>query len=278
MQGQIIKISSNHHQVESKGQVYTLIPRGIFRKDKILPRVGDYVVFDEQTKTIDKILPRRNEFVRPLVSNIDQAFIVTSLVKPDFSSGLLDRFLTLMELHKVDSVICLSKEDLMQACQLEKLRPFFAYYQKLGYQVVFNRQLDLIKELLKNKTSVFTGQTGAGKSTLLNQLQPSWELKTDAISESLGRGKHTTRNVELYHFNGGKVLDTPGFSALDFHEFTKEQIRSAFVEFAQYSCPFRNCSHTKENQCAVKEAVQEGLILESRYQSYLRFLEEGKKC
>ncbi len=278
MQGQIIKIRSNIHEVESNGQVYSLIPRGILRKEKIVPRVGDYVEFDPEQKVLEKVLPRKNEFERPFVSNIDQAFIITSLQKPDFSLGLLDRFLVLMELHHVTPIICITKKDLVTESFLDKISSLLQYYQDIGYTVIFNTEIDAIKTLLQGKTSVFTGQTGAGKSTLLNHINPDWNLATGEISEALGRGRHTTRNVELYRFHDGKVLDTPGFSALTFQGFTKEDIKNAFPEFSFYPCPFRDCSHTKEKECAIKEAVEEQKILKSRYESYIKFLEEVSSC
>ncbi len=278
MQGQIIKIRSNIHEVESNGQVYSLIPRGILRKEKIVPRVGDYVEFDPEQKVLEKVLPRKNEFERPFVSNIDQAFIITSLQKPDFSLGLLDRFLVLMELHHVTPIICITKKDLVTESFLDKISSLLQYYQDIGYTVIFNTEIDAIKTLLQGKTSVFTGQTGAGKSTLLNHINPDWNLATGEISEALGRGRHTTRNVELYRFHDGKVLDTPGFSALTFQGFTREDIKNAFPEFSFYPCPFRDCSHTKEKECAIKEAVEEQKILKSRYESYIKFLEEVSSC
>lgn len=278
MQGQIIKIRSNIHEVESNGQVYSLIPRGILRKEKIVPRVGDYVEFDPEQKVLEKVLPRKNEFERPFVSNIDQAFIITSLQKPDFSLGLLDRFLVLMELHHVTPIICITKKDLVTESFLDKISSLLQYYQDIGYTVIFNTEIDAIKTLLQGKTSVFTGQTGAGKSTLLNHINSDWNLATGEISEALGRGRHTTRNVELYRFHDGKVLDTPGFSALTFQGFTKEDIKNAFPEFSFYPCPFRDCSHTKEKECAIKEAVEEQKILKSRYESYIKFLEEVSSC
>jgi len=276
MQGQIVKIRSNIHDVECNQVIYQVIPRGIFRKDNILPRVGDYVIFNPDTKTIDKILPRKNEFDRPLVSNIDQAFLITSLKSPDFSIGLLDRFLVLMELHNVNSIICVTKRDLLDENEFCEIKKILDYYQSIGYLVVYNDEIEKIKSLLNGKVSVFTGQTGAGKSSLLNRLNPEWNLATGEISMALGRGKHTTRNVELYHFCDGKVLDTPGFSALNFHGVLKEKIKNAFKEFQNYSCPFRDCSHTKEKECDIKSKVLAGEIMESRYQSYLRFLEEGE--
>lgn len=270
MQGQIIKIVSDLHYVSYDGSVYPCKCRGIFRKEHITPLVGDYVLFDKDKKLIEKVFPRKNEFDRPKVSNIDQAFIVTSLVHPSFSTNLLDKLITLMEIHKVEPIICITKEDLViDSFEYKKI---LDYYNSLGYLVVYNTEIDKIKELIKDKTSVFTGQTGAGKSTLLNKLNPEWNLKTGEISIALGRGRHTTRVVELFELFGGKVMDTPGFSALDLNKYTKDQIRDAFIEFKNYSCPFKDCSHTKEGECLVKQAVMDNNILESRYLNYLNFI------
>lgn len=277
MQGQIIKISSNRHIVSSNNKTYNTIPRGKFRKDKLIPKVGDYVRFNEKSLVIEEILPRKNTFNRPMVSNIDRAFIITSLVNPDFSLGLLDKFIAHMELNKVDVVICLTKTDLVSRETYDKIKEIMVYYTNIGYTVLTNLELDKIKELIKDKTVVFIGQTGAGKSTLLNKLNPNWNLKTGEVSLALGRGRHTTRNVELYDFLDGKVLDTPGFSALDLSIYKKEDIKYAFREFSNYSCPFRDCSHTKEKECMIKKAVEDGEILKSRYDSYLKFYEEAIK-
>ena len=277
MQGQIIKISSNRHTVSSNNKTYNTIPRGKFRKDKLIPKVGDYVRFNEKSLVIEEILPRKNTFNRPMVSNIDRAFIITSLVNPDFSLGLLDKFIAHMELNKVDIVICLTKTDLVSRETYDKIKEIMVYYTNIGYTVLTNLELDKIKELIKDKTVVFIGQTGAGKSTLLNKLNPNWNLKTGEVSLALGRGRHTTRNVELYDFLDGKVLDTPGFSALDLSIYKKEDIKYAFREFSNYSCPFRDCSHTKEKECVIKKAVEDGEILKSRYDSYLKFYEEAIK-
>lgn len=277
MQGQIVKISSNRHIVSSNNKTYNTVPRGKFRKDKLIPKVGDYVIFNEKSLVIEEILPRRNTFNRPMVSNIDRAFIVTSLVNPDFSLGLLDKFIAHMELQKIDVVICLTKIDLVSKETYDKIKEIMVYYTNIGYPVLTNLELNKIKKLIKDKTVVFIGQTGAGKSTLLNKLNPKWNLKTGEVSLALGRGRHTTRNVELYDFLDGKVLDTPGFSALDFSIYKKEDIKYAFREFFNYSCPFRDCSHTKENECMIRKAVFNGDILKSRYESYLKFFEEAVK-
>ncbi len=277
MQGQIIKIVSDLHYVSCNDEVYPCKCRGIFRKEHITPVVGDYVLFSIEKNLIEEILPRKNEFERPKVSNIDQAFIVTSLVNPNFSLNLLDKILVLMELHNVEAIICITKEDLVSDLELEKIRKTLKYYKSLGYEVVSNQEIDKIKALIKEKTSVFTGQTGAGKSTLLNKLNPNWNLETGEVSLALGRGRHTTRVVELFSLFDGKVMDTPGFSALDFNKYSKEEIRDSFIEFSMYPCPFKDCMHTKEKECIVKQEVISNNILDSRYTNYLNFIGEDKK-
>lgn len=273
MKGQIIKIVSDLHIVSYNGKNYDCKCRGKFRKDKIIPKVGDYVIFDTDKKVIEEILPRNNVFQRPSVANIDQAFLITSLRLPDFSFNLLDKLIVLMEINKVEPIICITKRDLLTKEELESIDNSLKYYEGLGYKVIYNTQIDEIKSLLNNKTSVFTGQTGAGKSTLLNKLNPNWNLETGEVSTALGRGRHTTRVVELFEINGGKVLDTPGFSALDFINSSKEEIRDAFIEFNKYPCIYKDCMHTNESECKVKIAVNENNILSTRYENYLKFIE-----
>ena len=272
MKGQIIKILSNLYFVNNGNQVYECHSRGKFRNDKITPVVGDYVIFDSENNYILEILPRKNYLIRPLVSNIDQGIIVTSVKHPDFSSNLLDKLITVMEHHSIKPILCFSKWDLLSEEETIAMENICAYYQKIGYLVVKNTELDNIKELLKDKTTVFTGQTGAGKSTLMNHLDSSLHLETGEISEALGRGKHTTRHVELIEMYGGKVLDTPGFSSIDFSDLTKEEIRDTFIEFDDYLCPFRDCMHINEKECEVKRNVENGNILASRYENYQKFL------
>lgn len=277
MQGQIIKIISDLHIVSFNEQTYPCKCRGIFRKEHITPLVGDYVLFSPEKKLIEKILPRKNEFKRPKVSNIDQAFLITSLKDPDFSLNLLDKLIVLMELNKVTPIICITKEDLLKEEELIEINNILKYYKNIGYKIISNQDIEKVKELLKNKTSVFTGQTGAGKSTLLNKLNPDWNLETGEISKALGRGKHTTRVVELFEISEGKVMDTPGYSSLEFFDYDKEKIKDAFVEFKDYSCPYKDCSHTKEKECSVKQAVIANNILETRYENYLKFIDEKLK-
>jgi len=276
MEGQIVKISSDLYFVSYENNVYPCKCRGIFRKEHITPVVGDYVLFSKEKSLIEKILPRKNSFERPKVSNIDQAFLITSLKLPDFSLNLLDKFIVLMEINHVKPIICITKEDLVDDKTLIKIKDILKYYEDIGYTVVYNTELSKIKELLKGKTSVFTGQTGAGKSTLLNKLNPNWNLETGEVSLALGRGRHTTRVVELFEFLGGKVMDTPGFSSLEFKDYTKEDIKNAFIEFKKYPCPFKDCNHTNEKECVVKREVFANNILESRYLNYLNFIGDDK--
>ena len=276
MKGQIIKISSDLHFVSCENEVYPCKCRGIFRKEHITPVVGDYVLFSKEKSLIEEVLPRKNVFERPKVSNIDQAFLITSLKLPDFSTNLLDKFISLMEMNHVEPIICITKRDLVAEEELKRIDNILNYYKEIGYKVIYNTELEKIKELLSNKTSVFTGQTGAGKSTLLNKLNPNWNLETGEVSLALGRGKHTTRVVELFEISNGKVMDTPGFSSLEFKNYTKEDIRNSFIEFSKYPCPFRDCSHTNEKECVVKRSVLANNILESRYLNYLSFIGDGK--
>lgn len=272
MKGQIIKISSDLHFISCEDKVYPCKCRGIFRKEHITPVVGDYVLFSKEKSLIEEVLPRKNVFERPKVSNIDQAFLITSLKLPDFSTNLLDKFILLMEMNHVKPIICITKEDLVSADELKNIKDILKYYESIGYTVISNTEIDKIKELLSNKTSVFTGQTGAGKSTLLNKLNPNWNLETGEVSIALGRGRHTTRVVELFEICNGKVMDTPGFSSLEFKQFTKEDIKNSFIEFNKYPCPFKDCSHTNEKECVVKREVSSNNILESRYLNYLNFI------
>lgn len=272
MQGKIIKIVSNLYTVQVGNEQIECHARGKFRKDDITPLVGDLCTIDKENRYILEILPRKNFLNRPMIANVDCALIVTSVKKPDLSFHLLDKMISVVTMNHIEPVICFSKLDLLTKQEKKNLKSTIAYYKKIGYMVLTNKDLGKLKKVLKDKMVVITGQTGAGKSTLLNKLDKNLHLKTDEISESLGRGKHTTRHVELFSFKNFYVADTPGFSSLDFGSVSKEEIRDSFVEFKNFPCPFKDCMHNKERECYVKKAVENLRILPSRYESYLSFL------
>lgn len=278
MKGQIIKIISNLYFVNCNSEIYKCHSRGNFRNKNILPVVGDFCIIDKDDNYILEILPRKNFLIRPLVANIDQGLIVTSLKTPDFSENLLDKLLLVMEINRIKPIICITKEDLVNEKEKNKYGNILNYYKKIGYDVYYNTQLDKLKRIFKNKTTVFTGQTGAGKSSLFNKLDSRLNLDVGEVSIALGRGKHTTRCVELIEIFDGKLVDTPGFSSIDLSIFLNEQIRDNFIEFKNYICKYSNCTHTNESieECSIKKAVESGKILKSRYENYLKFLNKDK--
>ena len=275
MDGIIIKNISNDYVVLCKNREYTCKPRGKFRNDKITPLVGDNVVIDPDNKYILEIKKRKNMLVRPSVANIDQALIVSSVKEPNFSTNLLDKLLVIITYNNIKPIICLTKLDLLKESELKEIDAYIKYYSSLGYVVISNQDKKTIKELLKDKLTVITGQSGAGKSTLLNMLDKNLELKTNAISKALGRGKHTTRHVELYNIDGGLVVDTPGFSAIDLSDIPNIAIRDNMIEMYENlnDCKYRDCMHIKEDGCAVKRKVENGEILISRSNNYKSFIE-----
>lgn len=274
MRGKIIKNISNDYTVLSEKNHYVCKVRGKIRNLNIIPLVGDEVIFDEKNCYILEILPRKNELIRPPVSNIDEAFIITSVKEPDFSSNLLDKLLNVIEFHHIKPVICFTKLDLLK--NKKEIERLIQYYKKIGYSIFYNTELEKIKKSFKNKCIVFTGQSGAGKSTLLNHLNEKLSIKTAEISMSLGRGKHTTRHTELIPMFDGLVADTPGFSSLSFINVKKEDIRDNFIEFRKYKCKYKDCMHLKEEDCEIKRQVEQGNILKSRYQNYVKFVEEKR--
>lgn len=274
MQGEVVKVISNQFYVKVNNNVLICTQRGVLKKNKTLPLVGDKVLIDIKKQVIEKILPRKNEIVRPPVANIDQTIVVTSLKHPDFSTNLLDKLLVQLEINKIKPIICLTKKDLLSSIELTNYLEIINYYQKIGYLVVDNTEIKKLLKELENKITVFLGQTGAGKSTLLNKLFPDLNLKTGEVSLALGRGKHTTRVVEIIEIGNIKVLDTPGFSALSFLKYDLESVKEAFIEFKNYPCLYKDCNHDKEPECNLKKAVLAGQVLESRYENYLNFKKE----
>ena len=269
MEGLIIKIISNQCFVKNNKEVIVCSFRGNMRRQTMLPLVGDKVLFDKEKRVVEEILPRRNSIRRPPVANITQAIIVTSLVCPDFSTNLIDKLLIELEFNNIKPYICLTKKDLISNEEYKKVEEDIKYYNKIGYKVFNNYELDDIKNIFKDQVTVLVGQTGAGKSTLLNKLMPELNIKTGEVSEALGRGRHTTRHIEIYDLFDGMLLDTPGFSALDFQNMTKKEVRDSFIEFKEYPCPYRDCLHINESECSIKKAVTEGNIPKFRYDNYL---------
>lgn len=273
MQGRIIKIISNDYTVLSDNEKYICKSRGLFRNKNIKPLVGDIVIFDEKNNYIKEILNRKNYLNRPLVSNIDQVLIVSN-VKPTFDTNLLDKLLCIIEYNNIKPVICFTKLDLLNESELNEINKYITYYKKIGYDIYTNQEIDKIKKIFKEKITVLTGQTGAGKSTLINKLDSNFNLETNEISKALGRGRHTTRHVELHNLYNGLVADTPGFSSVDFNDMSKEDIRDNMIEFNIYKdkCKFRDCMHNNEKKCEVKNKLKENEIIKSRYDNYLKFI------
>ncbi|WP_010530492.1 ribosome small subunit-dependent GTPase A [Lentibacillus jeotgali] len=283
-EGRIMKAISGFYYVKSGNSIFQCRGRGIFRKQKVTPLVGDFVEFDSDNPEEGYILSiksRRNMLIRPPVANVDQAIIVSSAIMPDFNPLLMDRFLVLIESKEISPVIFITKKDLLSDKEMESIMTYERLYREIGYpiELVSSKELedpDRLKSYFSDQVSVIAGQSGVGKSSLLNALNPSLELKTDDISESLGRGKHTTRHVELVEAGDGLVADTPGFSSLDFNEITAGKLGDCFPEMVELKadCKFRGCLHNKEPGCAVKQAVTDGQIASGRYNHYLRFLDE----
>lgn len=289
-EGQITKALSGFYYItDEKDVTYQTRARGIFRKEGITPLVGDYVNFESDNLdegTLVEIKPRKNELTRPPIANVDTGVIVSSVVGPKFSAQLLDRFLVMLEYKNIDPIIYISKLDIADDETKKEIEQYKTVYEDLGYPfIALNvEEVEDLKEEIKktfkdyfeDRLVVFIGQSGAGKSTLLNYLNPEFDLLTAETSKSLGRGKHTTRHVELLPLLGGLFADTPGFSALVFSETEKEELSSCFPEMRKLSsqCKFRGCLHQNEPKCAVKAAVKTGEVASSRYENYLQILTE----
>jgi len=277
MIGKIIKQISNDYTVKVDDKLYVCKARGKFRNLNISPLVGDNVIINEENNYILEILERKNELDRPTVSNIDQVVIVTSVKIPDFSSNLLDKLLTIIEFNNIKPVICFTKLDLLNKDELTDIKVIMNYYKKIGYEVYSNTD-ECLKDIFKDKITVFAGQSGAGKSSLLNRLDNTLNLEIGEVSIALGRGRHTTRHTELIEVLGGLIADTPGFSSIDFRGMKKSDIRDNFIEFNEYreNCEYKDCMHINELKCMVKEQVENNNIMKTRYQNYLKFVEKGE--
>lgn len=278
-QPRIVKLTGGLYTVaHPNGTLVTCKPKGLFRHHDFHPKVGDWVVLEGDT--ITEVAPRKNDFVRPQIANVDQVLLIASLKEPDFSFLLLDRFLALIFRQDVKVVIIVTKTDLASREELDQFRAMLRHYETFcPILYVSNKTkagLDPLIPLIEDKVNVVAGQTGAGKSSLLNAIQPGLDLETDVISKALGRGKHTTRHVELIPFGPGWIADTPGFSKLEFEGWEAADLKNLYPDFARYrgQCRFENCMHVKEPDCAVKNAVKDGRIPEERHQNYVRLFEE----
>ena len=287
MQGKIVKGIAGFyyvHVVESG--VYECKAKGIFRKERMKPLVGDNVEIeildrDAREGNITDILPRKSELIRPAVSNIDQALVVFAAARPSPHFNLLDRFLVMMESKDIPVILCFNKTDAAKAQQIERLQDI---YEGCGYPVVFTsvkRKINIkkIKELLKDKTTAIAGPSGVGKSSLINLLSPGADMETGSISRKIERGKHTTRHSELLLLDEDSyIMDTPGFSSLYVNKFEKEELKYYFREFMPYEgkCRFHGCDHIHEPDCAVKAAVGQKKIHTVRYEDYREMYEELK--
>lgn len=288
MQGKIVKGIAGFYYVDVAGAgIYECKAKGVFRKDKVKPLVGDDVeleVLDEQEKTgnVTAILPRRNALIRPAVANVDQAMVIFAMKNPRPNFSLLDRFLLMMERQKVETVICLNKQDLADPEETEEIQKI---YGDCGYQVIATsmkeeKGLEQVEAILRGKTTVVAGPSGVGKSSLTNGIQGEVQMETGEISRKLKRGKHTTRHSQLIRVGDDTFLcDTPGFTSLYVEEMDKEELRHYFREFVPYEgqCRFQGCVHIHEPGCAVKEALEEGRISQRRYENYTELYEELKE-
>lgn len=277
MKSRIVKGVGGKYTILHQGQLLEGRLRGKLRKSKVRPAVGDYVDLffdDDGSVMIEKILPRKNALLRPVIANIDQAVIVFAVKSPDPHLNLLDRFLVMSAVRGIEALICLNKGDLVDAHELEQMA---SVYREAGFQVLVTSTksgdgIDALKEALKDRVSVFAGPSGVGKSSLLNAIQEGLKLRTGEVSEKTRRGKHTTRHSELLLLEeGGAVADTPGFSALEVSNLDAKDIQLGYPEILKLAadCKFNDCLHRTEPGCAVRDVIHP-----IRYENYRLLLEE----
>ena len=284
MRGKIIKGIGGFYYVHTELGLYECKAKGIFRKDKIKPLVGDNVeidVLDEEKKlgSIVTILPRLNSLIRPAVANVDQAVVIFAMARPEPNLNLLDRFLVMMKRQGIPTRICFTKLDIAEEEMSETLK---GVYEKCENELLFVSSLqesgiDILKERLHGKTTVLAGPSGVGKSSVVNKLFPAANAETGLVSEKIGRGKHTTRHSELFYLEEDTyIMDTPGFSSLVVPDMEKEELKDYFSEFADQEgmCRFQGCVHINEPGCRIKELVAAGKLSESRYRNYVQMYGE----
>ena len=287
MQGKIVKGIAGFYYIHvAESGVYECKAKGVFRREKIRPLVGDNVEIEileeeENTGNITRVFSRSNELIRPAVANIDQVLLVFAVVKPNPHYNLLDRFLVMMEDKLLPVILCFNKTDIASDAQIEEIR---AIYGRCGYPLVFTsvqeeENIEQVREMLRGKTTAIAGPSGVGKSSIINLLQPEAQMETGEISRKIERGRHTTRHSELFPIDRDSyIMDTPGFSSLYVNDFEKEDLKHYFPEFMEYggTCRFHGCDHIHEPGCAVKAAVDAGKIHPVRYRNYVEMYEELK--
>lgn len=283
LKGVIVKAISGFYYVEVADKIYECKARGVFRKESNTPLVGDLVVIsipDSGYPVIDEIKERKNFLVRPPVANIDTLIVVCSTVSPSPNYKVIDKMISTAVYNDITPVVVISKSDIKSGEEI------YSIYNQAGIKTIIysaktGEGLEEIYSLLPNKITAFIGNSGVGKSTLLNKLFPDFDLKTGEVSEKLGRGRHTTRTVELMKIKNGYVIDTPGFSTMQLEKYSitdKKQLQYTFPEFDDYlgQCKFISCSHTCEKGCAILQKVEEGIIPKSRHNSYVEMYNEIK--
>lgn len=283
LKGVIVKAISGFYYVEVADKIYECKARGVFRKESNTPLVGDLVVIsipDSGYPVIDEIKERKNFLVRPPVANIDTLIVVCSTVSPSPNYKVIDKMISTAVYNDITPVVVISKSDIKSGEEI------YSIYNQAGIKTIIysaktGEGLEKIYSLLPNKITAFIGNSGVGKSTLLNKLFPDFDLKTGEVSEKLGRGRHTTRTVELMKIKNGYVIDTPGFSTMQLEKYSitdKTQLQYTFPEFDDYlgQCKFISCSHTCEKGCAILQKVEEGIIPKSRHNSYVEMYNEIK--
>lgn len=277
--GQIFKIHSDFYYVHSENETYECKIREVLKKQKQKIFVGDYVEFS--SGAIEKILPRKNFITRPTVANIDRVIIISAVKEPELNFSQLNRYIAFAKYHNLDAVLCFNKNDLSKDdSTIEKV---FSIYEPLGYDILFTSAkegfgIEEFKEILNDKTSVLCGSSGVGKTSLINAVAPDLNLRTKEVSEKTQRGTHTTRHCEIISLgDNSRIVDTPGFSNLKFDFIMPNEVDLLFSEIAQYKqyCKFQDCLHINESECAVKAHLD--TIDETRYSSYLEFVEEAKE-
>lgn len=288
MQGKIIKgIAGFYYVYCEDDNLYTCKAKGVFRNDNIKPLVGDNVIIEVNDKDnlkamIIDVLPRKNQLIRPAVANVDKALVIFAAAEPKPNLNLLDKFLVYMEKQKINTTICINKSDKVDEIKQNEVEEIYtlAGYNILHASVKDNININKIKELIQNKTTVLAGPSGVGKSSLVNLICPDADMEVGKVSEKIKRGRHTTRHTEILNVNKGTyILDTPGFTSLLIEEIDKEDLKIYFREFHDFhdKCKFITCSHINETECGIKEALNKSLISHSRYKNYLHLYDELSK-